>query len=589
MDLKQKLAELKKSLADKHDFLAESETNARGKKSTRPIDILSNFIEANEVVQNELKLAGFDWPVEKPMEESPVEKMEEKKLELIQAPTDTDNKSELNDSVLNEIVTSVVESTSPGDTAVLPPVPTVTDKEVLFTFENNFYKRNRYSSAIWKWNKFHSNWVWDYLGISGRLHDAKKEGIEAASYKALAEFVEPKIETKSENKTEDYIDLSDAPALDCHNKEDYVLFFVIENEKKTWYRIHKEWHSIWVHSVKTICGVTKDDWDWHGYPADSSYVGSKKIDIAIDNAAVEALKKYKEKNPKDTKVLLVGEKKSYYNNYGRYSGHVSTSTYTYTPHEDKEAPIDCETAIHVIDANEVIEDENADADIGKLTGKFTKKSDVGGYGSYYKSTPTVYNSNNTPSHNSNQSYDDYDYEDWYHGSTRRDKSESSKTFPAAESSEPAAQTFPTSKGTVTPTSSIRIGGPNSVSGGDDSTPLFDGYSHLKNNTPSIVPLEGYGDTIKSGDWVVVSFKYDNKEAVLEYDGQPLKVVAYYRSPNQLMVDLMHQDGTMTKTLYQGPNWKKLFKIVESPFKKLESPQDPLLDSFLIDDDESPLR
>ena len=61
MNLKQKLEDLKNNLNKYHDYIPGN-SKEKGKKTTRPIDILINFIESNHTVREELVLAGLDWP-----------------------------------------------------------------------------------------------------------------------------------------------------------------------------------------------------------------------------------------------------------------------------------------------------------------------------------------------------------------------------------------------------------------------------------------------------------------------------------------------------------------------------------------------
>ena len=225
---------------------------------------------------------------------------------------------------------------------------------------------------------------------------------------------------------------------------------------------------------------------------------------------------------------------SYGSNYG--------SNYTY--HEDKEAPIDTETAI-LVDEN-LPEDED---DIGQIKGEFAKKNENKFQG--FHSSPRTPMTTTT----------------YYKGG----QSESSNTFRNEKPS-----TFPSSVGTVTPASSVRGGMAGSNSRDDSSSgsmPLFGGYEH---RSQKLTPLVGYGDAIKVGDWILVYFEQDTQKPKLEYNGEALKVISYSSIG---YIDLMHQDESVTKTLYRGPNWCKTFKIVKNPKAEKTEKADPKPNDF----------
>ena len=62
---------------------------------------------------------------------------------------------------------------------------------------------------------------------------------------------------------------------------------------------------------------------------------------------------------------------------------------------------------------------------------------------------------------------------------------------------------------------------------------------------------------------------EKQKPVLEYDGRALKVISY---SSEGYIDLMHEDESVTKTLYRGPNWCKTFKVV--PDSKKNNPIAP---------------
>ena len=213
-------------------------------------------------------------------------------------------------------------------------------------------------------------------------------------------------------------------------------------------------------------------------------------------------------------------------------------------HEDKEAPIDTETAI-LVDEN-LPEDED---DIGQIKGEFAKKNENKFQG--FHSSPRTPMTTTT----------------YYKGG----QSESSNTFRNEKPS-----TFPSSVGTVTPASSVRGGMAGSNSRDDSSSgsmPLFGGYEH---RSQKLTPLVGYGDAIKVGDWVLVYFEQDTQKPKLEYNGEALKVISYSSIG---YIDLMHQDESVTKTLYRGPNWCKTFKIVKNPKAEKTEKADPKPNDF----------
>ena len=385
MNLKEKLEQLKTNL-HKKSFLS-SDSKEKGKKNTRPIDILIGFIESNEIVRNELKLTGLDWP--EPAVPAEI------------------------DAISEEIATSVAETTVEGEWCVncpncsdfvafqktepvfcpycqnpnakitKEPNSPIMNSEVMFKVNEKFYKRNIYTGAVWEWNKFHNVWAWLYLGLLEKLSSE----IQAESYKAIAaaDLKNPAqsnddLVRLGQEKIAQTADAdSEIPTI-AHNKKDYVLFFVEMNSGcgtvKQWYRIHKEWHSVWKHTIKTVNNKKEDDWDWLGYPSAAfNYVASTEpLGKVISDTAAEALKNYKQKNPDDKKILLIGEKKSYvaptYSNY-QYN---SSYTTTYSVPLDKEAEIDIETSIVV---DETVQNENNDDDIGKIQGSFTKKPELG--------------------------------------------------------------------------------------------------------------------------------------------------------------------------------------------------------------------
>lgn len=560
LDLKQKLAELKRNLLEKHQF-SNGIGKEKGKKTVRPIDILSQFIDSNPDVRAELSSVGFDWP--EPVATEPVADSSNQDTQAVwpHPVQDEQDSSQdvpfLTDSVLDAVISDIIKE---DDTREIVPVPTVTDKEVLFNYKDTFYKRNTQSGCIWQWKKYLTSWVWDYMGISGKLRCQDASEIERASYAALSSFVESKKENNPEVEWTD------------RDKNEYVLFSVEENGSKRWFKVQKEWHTVWEWTEAKYSYNKTKHWQWLGYPKGTGNAYSQKIDETIDDAAVEAIKKYKEEFPAEKNCYLVGEKKP----TPTYSTYTPTySSYSYKPPEDKEADIDCETAIFV-DENIV---ELDDIDIGKLKGSFTKKSEVGGHLGYF--------TKNTPAFNKSSSYyDDYDTDDWYGGQSKK----GSNTFPVTKSS----QTFPESKGTTSSPTHFTSG--NAVSGSDDNCSHSNTDGVVSSKSYASTPLEGYGDTIKVGDWVIVTFEGLTKTSV-EYDGEPRKVMGYYKAPNtSLFIDLVDESGKISRALYQGPGWKKTFKITNAPEpKEIQKPLvgsndmsiDPI-DNF-IDDEESPLR
>jgi hypothetical protein len=519
MNLKQKLEDLKNNLNKYHDYIPGN-SKEKGKKTTRPIDILINFIESNHTVREELVLAGLDWPEPVVVVAEPVAENLSEVVEI--------------DAIVEEIASSVAETANIESKQELLP-SNLKANEILFKYQDRYYKRNIYSGTIWEWITFFSNTnhnVWNYLGVAGKLTCDNAKEIEAASYAAMSTDA---VLEKSEATA---VAAERIPVVSAYNAEDYLLFFTGSGESKKWFRIHKGWHSIWEHNIKkNPQGVEEDDWNWLGYPNNSNYSNGKVINSEINLAAEEAIKERKKTHPDDKVLVLIGEKQTQ-TYYGGGGGNYYGGTSNYVYHEDKEAPIDIETAI-LVDENLPQDDD----DIGKLKGEFSKKNESKYQG--FHSSPRIHTTTNTY---------------FNRGGTQ---SESSSTFPERK---PAL--FPSSAGTVTPASSVRVGNSNSDRDNDNGVvPLYGGYE--RRIVKPVAPLTGYGDAIKVGDWVVVYFEQDKQKPVLEYDGRALKVISY---SSEGYIDLMHEDESVTKTLYRGPNWCKTFKVV--PDSKKNNPIAP---------------
>lgn len=76
---------------------------------------------------------------------------------------------------------------------------------------------------------------------------------------------------------------------------------------------------------------------------------------------------------------------------------------------------------------------------------------------------------------------------------------------------------------------------------------------------NITTLSGYGDTIKVGDVVHISFTYDNGEK--HFDG-PVKITEITLEDDRPAFKFISPNGNFSSAHYKGNGWKRIFKLAD---------------------------
>jgi hypothetical protein len=406
-------------------------------------------------------------------------------------------------------------------------------------YKNADYRIHKNNFTIYEWNPYSKNWSWSGNPANSNStlsNDAINGGIDA---------LRRAIKAGENLKLPEGFLLDETLAfLSEKDKSDYIMFeSVVGTNGSNSYRIHRDFHSI------SVWCKSDRKWDWLGYPPNAGYYGGNSVAGGIAVAAEEALKKAKESGM--IGVRLIGEKKEYTpaNNWNNWQGHNNWqsghNSHHYSYHEDKEAEIDCETAIGTVE-NEV---ESNEVDIGKLTSDKFKEKNKNHLGYFSQKDLDKIKESKKSHYPSNKKFEDRlsDYDDSYggmspFGSTFRDESR-----PNADN--------------------------NTVNNSNTSSSVSDNETIVY----AITPLEGYGDTIKPGDKVKVFIKRElsptANNVTEEFGGRVLKVRGYTKtydmSSNGMpkcvgRIDLEGSDGVLIKTNYSGLKWTLCFTVVKEP-------------------------